>query len=211
MPSQYCKRSIDLFGQNGAREFMRHGHGGERNHQIGALQPFFRKPVVTADNEDQIMATHLGLGKQVRETIRIERLAGGVQKDLLRRGMPRVEIGAIRAVFGHGAGTVAIRTTNIVGGQSVRVHVFGLTGEVEVDLQAFRISGVRRVGRDFERLRLTPEPVEIVKAAALFGKHMHDQVGIVAQNPFPALITFNAGGAFADLLQLELNFVRNGL
>jgi hypothetical protein len=40
---------------------------------------------------------------------------------------------------------------------------------------------------------------------------MHDQVGIVAQNPFPALITFNAGGAFADLLQLELNFVRNGL
>jgi hypothetical protein len=40
---------------------------------------------------------------------------------------------------------------------------------------------------------------------------VNDHVGIIAEDPFPALVAFDAGGSLSDLLELELDLIRNGL
>lgn len=67
MPSQHCKRPVDLFRQDGAGEFMRHRHRRKRNQQIGAFAPRRGKAVMAADEEDQIVAQHFGFGEEIGE------------------------------------------------------------------------------------------------------------------------------------------------
>jgi hypothetical protein len=70
---------------------------------------------------------------------------------------------------------------------------------------------VRCIGRDLERFALTPKAVEVVEAASFFRENMDDEVREIAQDPFALVVTFHAGGAFADFLQPECDFIRDGL
>ena len=56
MPTQHCKRPVDLFRQHRARELMRHGQRGKGYQHIGTLAPGRRKAVMSAHQEDQIVA-----------------------------------------------------------------------------------------------------------------------------------------------------------
>ena len=70
---------------------------------------------------------------------------------------------------------------------------------------------MRCIGRDLERFALTPKAVEVVEAASFFRENMDDEVREIAQDPFALVVTFHAGGAFADFLQPECDFIRDGL
>ena len=54
MAPQGREGAIDLLGEHGACEFMRKGHVGKRQQQIGSLGPAGRKAIVPANHKEEI-------------------------------------------------------------------------------------------------------------------------------------------------------------
>jgi len=73
---------------------------------------------------------------------------------------------------------------------------------------ALRGDGFRRY---FYIFRVSPEPLEIVVGTGFLEKDMDDEVAVVHQDPLGVLIPFHADRQIPAVLELEVNFVRNGL
>jgi hypothetical protein len=78
-------------------------------------------------------------------------------------------------------------------------------------LACLQSKGKPSLRRNFHGFPLTPQTIKIVKSAGLLGKNVHDQIGIVAENPFATFVALDAGRPFADLLQLVRDLVGNRL
>ncbi len=136
MPTQYCKRPIDLLGQHGARQFVRHGHRGERNQQIGTFLPGVRQTRVPAYQKDQIVSLHFGLFHQPGKLVGIKWLTCRVQQNLFRRGMPLPQVKTLWPNFRHHGRRVMPRPLDVVCRHGVGVRVFRLPDVVKENLQA---------------------------------------------------------------------------
>src|ERR1039457_3437281 len=87
-----------------------------------------------ADEEDQVAASHFGLGDQRREGGGIHGIARGVEKDFAGAGVPVPEIHALRPDFPHFGWCVAAGAAQEIRGQSVGVRIFGFADEIQEDL-----------------------------------------------------------------------------
>jgi hypothetical protein len=60
-------------------------------------------------------------------------------------------------------------------------------------------------------LGVAPETLQVVISPCFLGKNVDHQVAIIHQHPLRVPIAFDAGGIVAELLELQLDLVRDGL
>jgi len=135
MSAQRCERAVNLLGQNGSGEFVRHRQGGERQQEVGAVAPRLRQAVMPSNDEDQIAARHFGFGEQICEGGGVDRASRGIEQYFLRTRMFGAEVG-IGFDFGHACGRVAVCALNVVRGERVGVKVFGFADVIEEKLHS---------------------------------------------------------------------------
>jgi hypothetical protein len=74
--------AVDLLGEHDASEFVREGHGTERELMRGALAEIVRKAVGVAAQEDEFARTVIAeFSEPFCEGVRIKIFSGGVEKD----------------------------------------------------------------------------------------------------------------------------------
>jgi len=56
-------------------------------------------------------------------------------------------------------------------------------------------------GLNFDFFGVAPEPLQIVKAARLFGEYVNDERAVIDQNPFGVVVAFGVERARFDQLQ----------
>ena len=99
MPTQHCKRPVDLFGQHGASQFMRHrqaeGKPADRRARASG-----RKPSCPPTRKTRSCPSISAFAKRSANAVGIERAARRVEQYFLRSGVCP-EVGAIRSYFGH--------------------------------------------------------------------------------------------------------------
>lgn len=135
MPAQYREGPVNLLGEHGARELVRHRHLRKRNQQVAVVAPRLRQSVVSADDKHQIPARHLCFREQIGESGRIDRPPRGVEQNLLRTRMLRPEI-AIRPDFRHPGRSIPVRPLDIIRCQRIGVRIFGFSGVIQKDFHS---------------------------------------------------------------------------
>ncbi len=175
MPSQNCKRSVDLFSQDRSRKLVRHRHRRERNQHISLLPPLFRMPVVPANCEYQIMAQHFSLTENLSKRIRIQRHARRIHQNFLRRWVFRPKVKPVQTDLRHGAGRVVRSSFHVLGRHCVRMGVFRFTDKIDEDLQSLRL-GNSFSGRDRNLLRFLPQTCQRVELAGRLGEAVQQNI-----------------------------------
>src|SRR5258706_8373506 len=89
---------------------------------------------MSADQEDQVAAVHLGVADEARETGRVQRGAGGIEEDFSSGGVFGEQVETVGADLAHFTGREMTRASHKIGGHSVGVRVLGAPDVVEVDL-----------------------------------------------------------------------------
>src|SRR4051794_10165714 len=145
MAAQGSECAIHLFGEHGAGEFMRKGHGRKREQQIGARFPKRRQAIVTTDEEDEILAGLLGCGDQIDEAGAIQSAAGGIEKDLAGGSMAAEEIEPLRRYFAHFASGIARGTLDELGRNGIGVGIARLAYEIKMQAHAVRYDTAMRL------------------------------------------------------------------
>jgi len=69
MPAQDRQASIDLLGENGARQFVRHRHRRQGKQQVRPRLPLGRQSIMAANQEYEVPGLHFGLAQQGGEAI----------------------------------------------------------------------------------------------------------------------------------------------
>src|SRR5579863_5120721 len=95
MAAQGCQRAIDLLGEHGAGQLVRHGQGRQGKERVSARLPSGGETFGPADHENQVAALAPGFLDEESEGRRIERAAGWIEQDLRSRRVlsPGVEPG----------------------------------------------------------------------------------------------------------------------
>ncbi len=142
---------------------------------------------MAAYGKDQIVTLHLSLLDQTCKLAGIERLAGGVQHDLLRGGMSLPGIHPFRLHLGHEGGRVVTGPLDVIRRHRVGVGVLCLADIVKEDLQVyyakplllihFRLDDAhcsfhrhhRNFGGNLHFLAFAPKAFEVVESAG-FGR-----------------------------------------
>ena len=65
--------------------------------------------------------------------------------------------------------------------------------------------------RDFYDLGVAPEAFEVVVGAGFFLEDVDNEVAVVYQHPFAAVVAFYADRRFASAFELDVDLVANGL
>ena len=131
MTAEHGESAVDLLGENGAREFVGKGHGGEGEELIGAGALVGGEAVVAADEEDEVAAHLLVTGKDLGERGGIEGLAGGIEEDLAGCGVFGPEVKTIGLNLPHLAGREASGALHKLGGEAIEHRVARLADEIE--------------------------------------------------------------------------------
>jgi hypothetical protein len=135
--AQDGKRAVDLFGEDGAGELVRHGEGGKGEQQVGVWAPGWWQAVVAADDEDKVVAEHFSAGEEGGKSGGIEAAAGGVEEDFFGAGMTGPEVRLFGTDFSHVGGGEAGYALDVIRCERVGVRVFGAADVVKEDLHEF--------------------------------------------------------------------------
>src|SRR6478672_1850998 len=101
MTAQRSERAINLFGEHDTRKFVGESHRRKREQQIRSRFPFGRQTVVTAYQENQVLAGDLGLLDELDEPDRIESAARWVEENLPACSVAGEQVEAARVYFPH--------------------------------------------------------------------------------------------------------------
>ena len=131
MAPQRGESPVDLFGEHGAGEFVREGHGGKRQKQVGFGFPLRRKAVVASQQEKQVLRFVFGAFYKLDEGGRIECAASGVQENFTGSGMALEQVEAGRSNFAHFADGVEHNALDELGGDGVGVLIARFAYEID--------------------------------------------------------------------------------
>src|ERR1019366_6258556 len=128
--------AVNLFGQHGARQFVRERHGGHRHPLVRPRRPSGGQSVVSADQEHQVATLHFSFRDQPCDPRGIHRLAGRVEEDLAGGGMLLPQVCPVGTNLAHLTGRITRGAPHKIRRDGVGVGVLRLADEVEVDLHS---------------------------------------------------------------------------
>jgi len=130
MVTQDGEGTVDLLGEQDAGEFVRPGHCAEGEKKVGLFPLGGSEAFVSADQKDEVLPLHFGVGEKGGEAGRVHGLAGGIEVDLPGRGvtfgngeLPGVNLahlaggeagGAVEELLGGGAQACVLGAADVV-------------------------------------------------------------------------------------------------